>query len=184
MAPYSRCIKRRADALANLPNLGKVVFPPGRCGHFGNETGRANVSPPLGNRWRNFHGDAQIQQHHFRRGNFGWCALVGGGRLCPRRRRMDGRAARLCHAASAAGRSNSDSRGFIHVPKPAPGPTARNDSHDRRQRCQMPPSGLSSRCVVAEPRYRLEVGQMARWRSWLASGWHGIAGLPSRAIAK
>jgi hypothetical protein len=34
------CIKSGADALANLPNLGKVV--PGRgCGHFGNETGRA-----------------------------------------------------------------------------------------------------------------------------------------------
>jgi hypothetical protein len=33
------CIKSGADALANLPNLGKVV--PGRgCGHFGNETGR------------------------------------------------------------------------------------------------------------------------------------------------
>jgi hypothetical protein len=42
--PFS--IKSRADALANLPNPGKVVFPQGRCGQFGNETGRANVSPP------------------------------------------------------------------------------------------------------------------------------------------
>jgi hypothetical protein len=34
------CIQSRADALANLPNLGKVV-PARGCGHFGNETGRA-----------------------------------------------------------------------------------------------------------------------------------------------
>jgi hypothetical protein len=39
------CIKSGADALANLPNLGKVV-PARGCGHFGNETGRANVSLP------------------------------------------------------------------------------------------------------------------------------------------
>jgi hypothetical protein len=34
------CIKSGADALANLPNQGKVV-PARGCGHFGNETGRA-----------------------------------------------------------------------------------------------------------------------------------------------
>jgi hypothetical protein len=40
------CIKSGADALANLPNLGKVV-PARGCGHFGNETGpRVIVSPP------------------------------------------------------------------------------------------------------------------------------------------
>jgi hypothetical protein len=38
---YLKCIKSRADALANLPNLGKVV-PARGCGHFGNETGRTN----------------------------------------------------------------------------------------------------------------------------------------------
>ena len=37
---YGVCIKSGADALANLPNLGKVV-PARGCGHFGNETGRA-----------------------------------------------------------------------------------------------------------------------------------------------
>jgi hypothetical protein len=40
------CIKSGADALANLPSLGKVV-PARGCGHFGNETGpRVIVSPP------------------------------------------------------------------------------------------------------------------------------------------
>jgi hypothetical protein len=39
------CIKSGADALANLPSLGKVV-PARGCGHFGNETGpRVIVSP-------------------------------------------------------------------------------------------------------------------------------------------
>ena len=37
---FCLCIKSGADALANLPNLGKVV-PARGCGHFGNETGRA-----------------------------------------------------------------------------------------------------------------------------------------------
>ena len=50
---YWICIKSGADALANLPNLGKVV-PARGCGHFGNETGRANVSPPRRNRRRVF----------------------------------------------------------------------------------------------------------------------------------
>ena len=40
------CIRSGADALTNLPNLGKVV-PARGCGHFGNETGRTLiVSPP------------------------------------------------------------------------------------------------------------------------------------------
>src|ERR1700691_5876366 len=40
------CIKSGADALANLPSLGKVV-PARGCGHFGNATGpRVIVSPP------------------------------------------------------------------------------------------------------------------------------------------
>jgi hypothetical protein len=37
-------IKRRAVALANLPNLGKVV-PARGCGQFGNETGRTSCQP-------------------------------------------------------------------------------------------------------------------------------------------
>jgi hypothetical protein len=37
------CIQRGADALANLPNLGKVVSRKGDAA-FGNEAGRANVS--------------------------------------------------------------------------------------------------------------------------------------------
>jgi hypothetical protein len=41
---FAPCIQSRADALANLPNLGKVVSRKGMR-PFGNEAGRANRQP-------------------------------------------------------------------------------------------------------------------------------------------
>jgi hypothetical protein len=47
---YSRlCIKSRADALANLPHRARWSPRKGDAALFGNETGRAKVSPPCAN---------------------------------------------------------------------------------------------------------------------------------------
>ena len=61
---------------------------------------------------------------------------------------------------------------------------ARIERHARCSWSQVPTPTLPARCLGAEPSDRMEVGEMAERRSWLATGRCGIARLPSRGIAQ